>query len=87
MLNWNPIIIFWNILYNLLIDYLLESVLEFTGNRSVVFWLFHDFADHSLLAVKIIIVEVLVHILEYLDPLEDVDSFPWGILVGPILML
>ena len=65
---------------------LLESILEFPGNVSVVFWLFHDFADHPLLAVKIIIVKVLVHILEDLDPLEDVDSFPWGIVVGPIII-
>ena len=66
---------------------LLESVLELLGNTSVVFWLLHDFADHSLLAVKIIVVEVLVHVLEDLDPLEDVYSFPWGIIVGPITLI
>ena len=66
---------------------LLESILEFPGNASVVFWLLHDFADHSLLAVKIVVVEVLVHVLEDLDPLEDVDSFPWGIIVGPITLM
>merc|ERR1719322_733681 len=58
-----------------------------SSNGSVVFWFFHDFADHSLLAVKIVVVEVLVHVLEYLDPLEDVDSFPWGIVVGSILSI
>merc|ERR1719450_935714 len=63
----------------------LESVLEFAGNCSVVFWFCHDFADHALLAVKIVVVDVLVHVLEYLDPLEDVDSFPWGIVVGSVL--
>ncbi len=44
---------------------LLESRFEFEGHVSVVFGFFHDFADHSLLAVKIIIVEFLIKILEH----------------------
>jgi len=43
----------------------LESRFEFEGHVSVVFGFFHDFADHSLLAVKIVIVEFLIKVLEH----------------------
>ena len=54
--------------------YLLESRFEFECHVSVVFGFFHDFADHSLLAVKIVIVEFLIKILEHWDPLDDVQT-------------
>ena len=53
---------------------LLESRFEFEGHVSVVFGFFHDFADHSLLAVKIVIVEFLIKVLEHWDPLDDVQT-------------
>jgi len=52
----------------------LESVLEFLGHAAVVFGFLHDFADESLLAVQIVVVELFVQILEHGDPLDDVES-------------
>ena len=66
--------------------HLLESVLEFLGNSSVVVWFFHDLTDHFLLAVKVIVVEVLVHVLEKADPLDDVKSrHIISLVIGPIM--
>ena len=53
---------------------LLESVLEFLGHAAVVFGFLHDFADESLLAVQIVVVELFVQVLEHGDPLDDVES-------------
>jgi hypothetical protein len=52
----------------------LESVLEFLGHGSEVFGFPHDFADESLLAVQVIVVEFFIQILEHRDPLDDVHS-------------
>lgn len=60
----------------------LESVLELLGHGSVVFGLPHDFADESLLAVEVIVVEVLVQVLEEGDPLDDVQGLEVVALVG-----
>ena len=53
---------------------LLESGLELLGNGSVVFGLPHDFADETLLAVQVVVVELLIEILEHGDPLDDVQG-------------
>ena len=53
---------------------LLESVLELLGHAAVVFGFLHDFADESLLAVQVIVVERFVQVLEHGDPLDDVES-------------
>merc|ERR1719361_3228753 len=53
---------------------ILESVLEFLGHSSEIFGFSHDFADQSLLAIKIVIVEFFIDILEHGDPLDDVHS-------------
>ena len=64
---------------------LLESVLEFLGHSSEIFGFSHDFADQSLLAIKIVIVEFFIDILEHGDPLDDVHSLvAIGIIVGSI---
>jgi len=52
----------------------LESVLEFLGHGSEIFGFPHDFADESLLAVQVIVVEFFIQILEHGDPLDDVHS-------------
>jgi len=66
----------------------LESVLEFLGHGSEVFGFPHDFADESLLAVQVIIVEFFIQILEHGDPLDDVHSLvSISISVGSILVL
>jgi len=62
---------------------ILESVLEFLGHSSEIFGFSHDFADQSLLAIKIVIVEFFIDILEHGDPLDDVHSLvAIGIIVG-----
>jgi len=67
---------------------ILESVLEFLGHFSEVFGFPHDFADESLLAVKVIVVEFFIQILEHGDPLDDVHSLvSISISVGSILVL
>jgi len=67
---------------------ILESVLEFLGHVSEVFGFPHDFADESLLAVQVIVVEFFIQILEHGDPLDDVHSLvAIGIIVGSILVL
>ena len=53
---------------------LLESVLELLGHAAVVFGFLHDFADESLLAVQVVVVERFVQVLEHGDPLDDVES-------------
>jgi hypothetical protein len=64
---------------------ILESSFEFQGHVSVVFGFPHDFADQSLLAIKIVIVEFFIDILEHGDPLDDVHSLvAIGIIVGSI---
>jgi hypothetical protein len=66
----------------------LESVLEFLGHGSEVFGFPHDFADESLLAVQVIVVEFFIQILEHGDPLDDVHSLvSISISVGSILVL
>jgi len=66
----------------------LESVLEFLGHGSEVFGFPHDFADESLLAVQVIVVEFFIQILEHGDPLDDVHSLvSISISVGSILIL
>jgi hypothetical protein len=66
----------------------LESVLEFLGHGSEVFGFPHDFADESLLAVQVIVVEFFIQILEHRDPLDDVHSLvSISISVGSILVL
>jgi len=52
----------------------LESVLELLGHVAVVFGFLHDFADESLLAVQVVVVERFVQVLEHGDPLDDVES-------------
>ena len=64
---------------------LLESALELLGHAAVVFGFPHDFADESLLAVQVIVVEFFIQILEHGDPLDDVHSLvAIGIIVGSI---
>lgn len=53
---------------------LLESRLELPGNCSVVLGLPHDLADEPLLAVKIVVVELLIQVLEHGDPLDNVEG-------------
>jgi len=67
---------------------ILESVLEFLGHSSEIFGFSHDFADQSLLAIKIVIVEFFIDILEHGDPLDDVHSLvAIGIIVGSIFLI
>merc|ERR1711936_1259534 len=67
---------------------ILESVLEFLGHVSEIFGFPHDFADESLLAVQVIVVEFFIQILGHGDPLDDVHSLvAIGIIVGSILVL
>jgi len=63
----------------------LESGLELLGNSTVVFWFSHDFADQSLLAVQVVVVELLIDILEHGDPLDDVHAIEEGVLGRSIL--
>lgn len=66
----------------------LESVLELLGHAAVVFGFLHDFADESLLAVQVIVVERFVQVLEHGDPLDDVESVVVVSVIGrPILGL
>jgi len=66
----------------------LESVLELLGHVAVVFGFLHDFADESLLAVQIVVVELFVQVLEHGDPLDDVKSVVVISVIGrPILGL
>ena len=44
------------------------------GGRSVVGGLLHDFADETLLALEVVVVELLVDVLEHGDPLDDVEG-------------
>lgn len=52
----------------------LESGLELLGGRSVVGGLLHDFADETLLALEVVVVELLIDVLEHGDPLDDVEG-------------
>jgi len=65
----------------------LESSLELLGNSSVVFWLPHDFADESLLAVQVIVVKLLIDILEHGDPLDDVHAIEESVGSRSILLV
>lgn len=53
---------------------LLESSLEFLSSSAIVVGLPHDFADESLLALNVVVVELLVQVLEHGDPLDDVQG-------------
>lgn len=53
---------------------ILESALELLGHGAIVFGFPHDFADESLLAVQVIVVELFVQVLEHGDPLDDVKA-------------
>ena len=55
-------------------QYLLESVLELHGHVAVDLGLPHDLADEPLLAVQVVVVELLIHVLEHGDPLDDVEG-------------
>ncbi len=64
---------------------LLESVLEFHGHVAVDLGFLHDLADEPLLAVQVVVVELLIHVLEHRDPLNDVHSLVVvSVIVGPV---
>ena len=56
-----------------------ESSFEFLSCRSKIFWLFHDFTNDLFLALKIVIVEVTVHLLQDLYPSQNVENVEVGV--------
>lgn len=66
----------------------LESGLHLPGNVSEVFLFLENFADESLLAFKVVVVELLIDLLKHGDPLDHVHGIEViAIGGGPSLIL